>query len=78
MQFFELAIGARFIFQGRKYTKIAMCMTEDETRIGHIFRGETEVVPDGEPMLLPPAEAERWKPDEEYWADHLTPAPGQR
>jgi hypothetical protein len=77
MQFYQLAVGARFVFRGRKYRKIAMCMTEDEDRVGHIFQGETEVEADGVLLLLPADEAERWKPSEEYWADHIKPAPGQ-
>jgi hypothetical protein len=36
-----------------------------------------KVVPEGVPVLLSPEAAERWKPKEGHWADHLTPAPGQ-
>ncbi len=43
-------------------------MTEDEERIGHIFRGEMEIEPDGVPLLLPAGEAEQWKPQAEYWS----------
>jgi hypothetical protein len=40
--------------------------------------GETEVVPEGVLLLLPEEEAARWKPDDRYWADYPSPAPGQR
>jgi hypothetical protein len=40
--------------------------------------GETEVTADGEPLLLPPDEAARWKPDERHWIEYLGPAPGLR
>jgi hypothetical protein len=71
-----LAIGARFVFHGQKYEKIAMSMAADEEGCGHIFLGEVEIVPEGVPMLLSPEEAERWKPDKRHWTDHLSPAPG--
>ena len=61
MKFYELAVGARFFFWGRRYVKLAMSMAEDEDRVGHIFQAETEVTADGEPLLLPPEEAARWK-----------------
>ena len=77
MQFYELAVGARFFFRGRRYEKLAMSMAEDEDRVGHIFQAETEVTADGEPLLLPPEEAARWKPPEKHRAEHLGPAPGQ-
>ncbi len=54
-----------------------MCMAEDEERSGHIFMAAVEVPADGKPLLLPPEEAVRWKPDERLWTDYLTPAPGQ-
>ena len=78
MQFYELAIGARFFFRGRRYEKLAMSMARGEDRIGHVFMAETEVTADGEPMLLPPEEAARWKPDGRHWTECLGPAPGQR
>ena len=76
MKFYELAIGARFFFLGRRYVKFAMSMTEDEEHVGHIFLGETNVEADGEPLLLPPEEAARWKPLEKHWTEHFGPAPG--
>ena len=78
MQFYELAIGARFVFRRRRYQKLAMSMAEDEERCGHIFQAENEVTPDGESKLLSPEEAARWKPDERHWTERLGPAPGQR
>ena len=76
MKFYELAIGARFIFRERKYQKIAMGMAENEERLASIFLGETVVTADGEPLLLPPEEAARWKPDERHWSEYLARAPG--
>ena len=78
MKFYELAIGARFFFRGRRYEKLAMGLAEDEDRIGHVFMAGVEVTPDGEPKLLPPEEAARWKPDAKHWTEYLGPAPGQR
>ena len=40
--------------------------------------GGREVTADGVLLLLSPAEAARWKPDDRYWADYLMPALGQR
>jgi len=78
MQFYRLAPGARFEFNGRQFQKIAMSMAVNADRIGTVFQGATEVTPIGEPLLLSEAEAEKWKPfDWEHWADHLRPAPGQ-
>jgi hypothetical protein len=53
MKFYELAIGARFVFRGRRFEKIAMSMANNEHGHGSIIMGETEVVPDGAPLLLP-------------------------
>jgi hypothetical protein len=78
MQFYELAVGARFLFRGRRYEKRAMSMARGEDRIGHVFMAETEVTADGEPLLLPPEEAARWKPPEKHWTEYLRPAPGLR
>ena len=78
MKFYELAIGARFVFGGQRFEKTAMSMAKDEQPIGNLFMGETEVVPDGEPSLLPPAEAARWKPNGKHWSDHLGPAPREK
>ena len=52
-----------------------MSMVQDEQGNGNVFQGETEVTPIGEPLLLPQAEAEKWKPDETNWLDRLDPAP---
>jgi hypothetical protein len=78
MKFYELAIGAQFIFRGRRFEKIAMSMANDEKRFGSVFMGETEVVPDGVPLLLPPEEAAKWKPDDRHWTEYLSPAPRPR
>ncbi len=78
MKFYEMSIGARFFFRGQRYKKLAMSMAEDEQRCGHVFMGDAGVTPDGEARLLSPEEAARWKPADAYWADHLSPAPGQR
>jgi hypothetical protein len=78
MRFYELAVGARFVFHGRRYEKIAMGMAKNEQGLGSVFMGETEVVPDGVPLLLPPEEAAKWKPDDRHWTDYLSPAPAPR
>ena len=78
MKFYELAIGARFFFLGRRFEKVAMSVAEDEQRVGNVFMGDAEVTADGEPLLLPPAEAARWKRDDRDWTDYLSPAPGPR
>ena len=78
MKFYELAIGARFIFRGQRFEKLGMSMAKDDKGIGSIFMGETEVSPDGVPQLLPPEEAAKWKPDDKHWTEYLGPAPGQK
>ena len=77
MKFYELAPGAVFTFRGRRFTRTAMSMAEDENRLGNIFQGGTEVETEGVPLLLPPDVAAQWKPDERPWTDYITPAPGQ-
>jgi hypothetical protein len=68
MQFYLLATGARFECHGRQFTKVAPSMAEDTDRNGNAFWSGTEVIPIGEPLLLPEAEAELWKPDESsHW-----------
>jgi hypothetical protein len=63
MQFYQFAKGARFEFQ-----KVAMSMAEDADRNGNVFWSGMEVIPIGEPLLLPEVEAEQWKPDEnDHW-----------
>jgi hypothetical protein len=37
MKFYELAIGARFEFRGRRFVKEAMSMAQDEERCGTII-----------------------------------------
>jgi hypothetical protein len=62
MLFYLLAKVARFEFRGQQFQKTAMSMAQDEHRNGTPFRPETEVTPIGKPLLLPDAEAEKWKP----------------
>jgi|SRR6516162_6812146 hypothetical protein len=45
MQFYQLAKGARFQFQGRQFTKVAMSMAEDADGNGNAFWSGTEVTP---------------------------------
>lgn len=54
-----------------------MGIGEDEQRNGHAFPGVTQIDPDGEPLLLPPEEAAKWKPDESDWTRHLPGSPGE-
>jgi hypothetical protein len=77
MQFYHLAPGARFEFRNREFLKTAMSVAEDSERLSSIFPGGTEVTPIGEAVLLPEAEAERWKPGKIPWADFITLRPGQ-
>jgi hypothetical protein len=68
MQFYQLAIGARFEFGGREFQKVAMSMAEHSERNGNVFWSGMEVTPIGEPLLLPQAETEWWKRDEnDHW-----------
>jgi len=69
MEFYKLAVGARFEFRDKHYQKTAMCMAVDRDRFGNIFRGETEVPVIGESLLLPEAEAEQWKPFQGDWRE---------
>jgi len=78
MKFYELAIGARFVFRGQRFEKIAISMARGLPGFGGIFMGETEVTPEAEALLLPPEEAAKWKPSDKHRTDYLTPAPGQR
>ena len=78
MRFYELAVGAPFVFRGRRFEKIAMGMANNEQGHGSVFLGETEVVPDGVPLLLPPEEAANWKPSDRHWTEYLSPAPPPR
>jgi hypothetical protein len=78
MKFYELAIGARFVFRGPRFEKIGMGMAKEEQGLGSLFMVETEIVPDGVPILLPPEEAAWWKPSDGHWTDYLSPAPAPR
>jgi hypothetical protein len=71
--FREVAVGERFEFYGVQYRRAALSMPQDEKELGNIFRDETVVtVADGVPLFQGPRQPEP------YWADRLTPAPGQR
>lgn len=72
--FYQLPIGARFEFRGRRYEKLALSMARDEERCGNIFQDEAEVTWARRPgeELKPP------RPPEAPWWSHMSPAPGQR
>ena len=66
MKFSELAVGAWFVFRGRRFEKIAMNMANNEHGRGSTFMGETEVAPE---------DSARRKPDRKHWIEYLSPAP---
>ena len=72
--FYQLPIGARFEFRGRRYRKEALAMACDEDRCGNIFQEEAEVIWEPRPgeELRPP------RPPEPPWWSYMSPAPGQR
>lgn len=72
LYFGELPVGTDFEFFGKRYRKIALSMTKGEDGLGHVFMGEALVMVEHEPSVRLP-----WKPDPIYWADRLSPAPGQ-
>ena len=69
--FFQLPVGARFEFRGRRYEKLALSMARDEERCGNIFQYETEVAWDRRPGEVegPP------RPPQPHWTSYLSPAP---
>lgn len=71
--FYQLPIGARFEFRGRRYRKEALAMACDEDRCGNIFQETAEVLWDRQPgeELKPP------RPPEPPWWSYMSPAPGQ-
>ena len=70
--FCELPVGTGFERNNRFYRKTAKSMAEDEREWGTIFMDEAVVqVSDNTPLFHGPRQAEP------YWADHLSPAPGQ-
>lgn len=69
VKFYELAVGARFIFRGKGYRKIGMSMADDAERVGTVFMGECDVVSDG--PLLPAEEAAKWKPQRGIWTEMI-------
>jgi hypothetical protein len=40
--FADLSIGAEFEFFGRRYTKVASSLAEDDKGIGHVLQGESQ------------------------------------
>src|SRR5258707_3729510 len=76
VNFYELAVSARFTFGGQRFEKLAMNMARDEQGCGSAFMGENVVEADSDAPLLPPEEAARWKPNERRWTEYLSPAPG--
>jgi hypothetical protein len=71
MKFYKLAIGAHFTVRGERFTKCGMSAAEDERRWGHTFFGIMDVEPEGEPLLLPPVEAVKWKPNYGPWTEFM-------
>ena len=71
MKFYKLAIGARFTVGGKRFRKCGMGAAEDERRWGHLFFGIMDVEPEGEPVLLLPEEAARWKPNYGPWQEFM-------
>jgi len=71
VKFYQLAIGAEFQFQGRRFRKTAGSMAADERGWGHVFQGLTEVATEGEPLLLSPEEAAKQKPDYGPWTEFI-------
>jgi hypothetical protein len=69
--FWQLPIGARFEFRGRRYEKLALSMARDEERCGNIFQYETEVFWDCKPGEQPLAA----RAPEPHWTSYLSPAP---
>ena len=71
--FYQLPLGARFEFRGKRYEKLALSMARDEERCGNIFQDEAEVLWDRRPgeELKPP------RPPEPPWWSYMSPAPGQ-
>ena len=69
MQFYELAVGAPFFHRGERFVKIGMSVASgpDGRDWCWVFMGFYEVEPDGVPLLLPPEEAAKWKPDDSFW-----------
>lgn len=72
--FYQIPVGARFEFRGRRFEKLALSMAQDEERCGCVFRDEAEVLWERRPgeELRPP------RPPERCWTERLSPAPGQR
>jgi len=71
IKFYRLAIGAQFSLRGQVFTKSAMRLAQDEKGHGHVFLGLVDTLPVGEPLLLPPDEARKWRPNYGPWNEGL-------
>jgi hypothetical protein len=69
VEFYKLAIGAEFVFCGKRYWKEALAMSRDERGWGTIFMGCTVVLTDG--PYLPAEVAAKEKPDYGPWTDFI-------
>jgi len=69
MKFYKLAIGARFTVRGEPFTKCGMSAAKNERGWCSLFLGIMDVEPEGEPLLLPPEEAAKWRPNYGPWAE---------
>ncbi len=69
--FYQLPIGARFEFRGRRYEKLGLSLARDEERCGNIFQDEAEVEWDRRPG----EEEGAPRPPEPHWTCYLSPAP---
>ena len=71
MKFYQLAVGARFRHRGARFKKAGMSCAEDERGWANVFLGLVEIEPEGEPLLMSPAEATRWQPDYGLWTEFI-------
>jgi hypothetical protein len=69
MKFYKLALGAKLTVRGERFTKCGMGAAENERGSRSMFFGIMDVDPEGEPLLLPPEEAAKWKPDYVHWRE---------
>jgi hypothetical protein len=75
--FYELPVGARFEFRGRRYEKVALSMAGDEERCGSVFHDNAEVVWDPQ-MQSAECRAQGVRPrraPEPSWWSYMSPAP---
>jgi hypothetical protein len=69
--FYQLPIGARFEFRGRRYEKLALSLARDEDRCGNVFQDQCQVIWHCQPGEQPGPPR---KP-EPHWTTYLDPAP---